>query len=107
MNMEQQSQGVTYQPEFDFTTLAEWARPRGCGEGAIPTAAPTREQQVFAAWKVAITGRECELFWRVKHEIQMEEFAGLGKGLGFWVKKRTKQRVAVPLSKASTKKNVY
>ena len=27
------------------------------------------------------------------------EFAGLGKGLGFWVKKRTKQRVAVPLSK--------
>ena len=51
MNMEQQSQGVTYQPEFDFTTLAEWARPLGGGEGAIPTAAPKREQQVFAAWK--------------------------------------------------------
>ena len=49
--MEQQSQGVTYQPEFDFTTLAEWARPLGGGEGAIPTAAPKREQQVFAAWK--------------------------------------------------------
>ena len=27
------------------------------------------------------------------------EFAGLRKGLGFWVKKRTKQRVGVPLSK--------
>ena len=27
------------------------------------------------------------------------EFAGLGKGLGFWVKKRTNQRGAVPLSK--------
>ena len=51
MNMEQQSQGVTYQPEFDFTTQAEWARPLGGGEGAIPTAAPKREQQVFAAWK--------------------------------------------------------
>ena len=51
MNMEQQSQGVTYQPEFDFTALAEWARPLGGGEGAIPTTAPTREQQVFAAWK--------------------------------------------------------
>ena len=51
MNIEQQSQGVTYQPEFDFTTLAEWARPLGGGEGAIPTAAPKREQQVFAAWK--------------------------------------------------------
>jgi hypothetical protein len=51
MNMEQQSQGVTYQPEFDFTTQAEWARPLGGGEGAIPTAAPTREQQVFTAWK--------------------------------------------------------
>ena len=37
MNMEQQSQGVTYQPEFDFTTQAEWARPLGSGEGAIPT----------------------------------------------------------------------
>ena len=51
MNMEQQSQGVTYQPEFDFSTQAEWARPLGGGEGAIPTAAPTREQQVFTAWK--------------------------------------------------------
>ncbi len=51
MNMEQQNQGVTYQPEFDFTTLAEWARPLGRGEGAIPTAAAKREQQVFAAWK--------------------------------------------------------
>ena len=51
MNIEQQSQGVTYQPEFDFPTQAEWARPLGGGEGAIPTAAPTREQQVFAAWK--------------------------------------------------------
>ena len=51
MNIEQQNQGVTYQPEFDFTTLAEWARPLGSGEGATPTAAPTREQQVFAAWK--------------------------------------------------------
>lgn len=51
MNIEQQNQGVTYQPEFDFITQAEWARPHGCGEGAIPTAAPTREQQVFTAWK--------------------------------------------------------
>ena len=51
MNMEQQRRGVTYQSEFDFTTLAEWARPLGGGEGAIPTAAPKREQQVFAAWK--------------------------------------------------------
>ena len=51
MNMEQQRQGVTYQPEFDFTTQAEWTRPLGGGEGAIPTAAPTREQQVFTAWK--------------------------------------------------------
>ena len=32
-----------------------------------------------------------------------EEFAGLRKGLGFWVKKRTKQRVAVPFSKAIAK----
>ncbi len=51
MNMEQQSQGVAYQPEFDFSTQEEWARPLGGGEGAIPTAAPKREQQVFAAWK--------------------------------------------------------
>ena len=51
MNIEQQSQGVTYQPEFDFTTQAEWTRPLGDGEGAIPTAEPTREQQVFTAWK--------------------------------------------------------
>ena len=51
MNTEQQSQGVTYQPEFDFTTQAEWARPRGGDEGAIPAAAPTREQQVFVARK--------------------------------------------------------
>ena len=36
---------------------------------------------------------------REQHEIRREEFAGLGKGLGFWVKKRTKQRVDVPLSK--------
>ena len=32
-----------------------------------------------------------------------EPFAGLGKGLGFWVKKRTKQRGAVPFSKAIAK----
>ena len=49
--MEQQRQGVAYQPEFDFTTQAEWTRPLGGGEGAIPIAAPKREQQVFAAWK--------------------------------------------------------
>ena len=51
MNTEQQSQGVAYQPEFDFSTQMEWARPLGGGEGAIPTAAPMREQQVFTAWK--------------------------------------------------------
>jgi len=51
MNTEQQSQGATYQPEFDFTTQSEWARPLGDGEGTIPTAAPTREQQVFVARK--------------------------------------------------------
>ena len=32
-------------------TQAEWACPLGGGEGAIPTAAPMREQQVFTAWK--------------------------------------------------------
>ena len=51
MNIELQSQGDSYQPEFDFTTQAEWACPLGGGEGANPTAAPTRPQQVFAAWK--------------------------------------------------------
>ncbi|MBR3903851.1 MAG: hypothetical protein IKJ29_09360 [Akkermansia sp.] len=51
MNTEQQRRGVTYQPEFDFTTQAEWARPLGSGEGAIPTATPKREQQAFTAWK--------------------------------------------------------
>ena len=50
MNIERQSQGVTYQAEFDFSTQAEWARPHGGGEGASPETAPTREQQVFAAW---------------------------------------------------------
>ena len=51
MNTEQQRRGVTYQPEFDFTTQAEWARPLGSGEGAIRAATPKREQQVFTAWK--------------------------------------------------------
>ena len=51
MNTEQQRRGVTYQPEFDFTTQAEWARPLVSGEGAIPAATPKREQQVFTAWK--------------------------------------------------------
>ena len=51
MNIERQSQGVTYQAEFDFSTQAEWARPHGGGEGASPETAPTREQQVFTAWK--------------------------------------------------------
>jgi hypothetical protein len=46
-----------------------------------------------------ITGGGCELFRREQHEIRREEFAGLGKGLGFWVIKRKKQRGAVPLSK--------
>lgn len=52
-NMEMQSKGVTYQQEFDFGTLAEWARPHGSGEGASPEPKPTREQQVFATWKEA------------------------------------------------------
>ena len=51
MNTEQQRRGVTYKHEFDFTTQAEWVRPLGSGEGAIPAATPKREQQVFTAWK--------------------------------------------------------
>jgi RNA-directed DNA polymerase len=52
--MERQKQGVvTYQLEFDFDTVAEWACPHGEVTGASPEAKPSREQQVFAAWKEA------------------------------------------------------
>ncbi len=50
MNVEKHSKDTLYQMAFDFDTPSGEVRPLGSGEGAIPTAAPTREQQAFAAW---------------------------------------------------------
>ena len=75
--MEMQSKGVTYQQEFDFGTLAEWARPHGSGEGASPEPKSTREQQVFATWKEApSTGESCLPFPEASPAPEPSEISG-------------------------------
>lgn len=56
--MERQNQDTLYQMEFDFDTPSGEVRPHGSGEGANPSAAPTREQQAFAAWKEELNWEE-------------------------------------------------
>ena len=51
MNVERQNQDTLYQMELDFDTPSGEVLPLGSGESANPTAAPTREQQAFAAWR--------------------------------------------------------
>ena len=58
MNVERQNQDTLYQMEFDFDTSSGEVRPLGSGEGATPTAAPQREQQAFAAWRVELNWEE-------------------------------------------------
>ena len=61
MNVERQSRDTLYWMEFDFDTPSGEVRPLGSGEGANPIAAPTREQQAFAAWKEELNYEECML----------------------------------------------
>ena len=61
MNVERQSRDTLYRMECDFDTPSGEVRPLGSGEGANPTAAPTREQQAFAAWKEELNYEECML----------------------------------------------
>ena len=58
MNVERQSRDTLYRMEYDFDTPSGEVRPLGSGEGANPTAAPTREQQAFAAWKEELNYEE-------------------------------------------------
>ena len=44
--------------EFDFDAPSGEVRPLGSGEGANPTAAPTREQQAFATWREELNWEE-------------------------------------------------
>ena len=61
MNVERQSRDTLYRMEYDFDTPSGEVRPLGSDEGANPTAAPTRAQQAFAAWKEELNYEECML----------------------------------------------
>ena len=58
MNVEGQNQDTLYQMEFDFEPPSGEVRPHGSGEGANPIAAPSREQQAFAAWREELNWEE-------------------------------------------------
>ncbi|MBR5888668.1 MAG: group II intron reverse transcriptase/maturase [Akkermansia sp.] len=71
MNVERQNQDTLYQMEFDFDTPSEEVRPLGSGEGANPTAAPTREQQAFAAWREELNWEE-RILENIAHRYNLE-----------------------------------
>ena len=45
--------------------------PHGSGEGANPTAAPSREQQAFAAWREALNWEE-RILEKIAHRYNLE-----------------------------------
>ncbi len=71
MNVERQNQDTSYQMEFDFDTPSGEVRPLGSGEGANPTAAPTREQQAFAAWREELNWEE-RMLENIAHHYNLE-----------------------------------
>lgn len=71
MNVERQSRDTLYRMEFNFDTPSGEVRPLGSSEGAIPTAAPTREQQAFAAWKEELNYEEC-ILENIAHRYNLE-----------------------------------
>ena len=71
MNVERQNQDTLYQMEFDFDTPSGEVRPHGSGEGANPTAAPTREQQAFAAWREELNWEE-RILENIAHRYNLE-----------------------------------
>ena len=71
MNVERQNQDTLYQMEFDFDTPSGEVRPLGSGEGASPTAAPTREQQAFAAWREELNWEE-RILENIAHRYNLE-----------------------------------
>ena len=71
MNVERQNQDTLYQMEFDFDTPSGEVRPLGSGEGANPTAASTREQQAFAAWREELNWEE-RMLENIAHRYNLE-----------------------------------
>ena len=71
MNVERRSRDTLYRMEFNFDTPLGEVRPLGSGEGAIPTAAPTREQQAFAAWKETLNWEE-RILENIAHRYNLE-----------------------------------
>ena len=71
MNVERQNQDTLYQMEFDFDTPSGEVRPLGSSEGASPTAAPTREQQAFAAWREELNWEE-RMLENIAHRYNLE-----------------------------------
>ena len=71
MNVERQSRDTLYRMEYDFATPSGEVRPLGSGEGANPTAAPTREQQAFAAWKETLNWEE-RILENIAHRYNLE-----------------------------------
>ena len=71
MNVERQNQDTLYQMEFDFDTPSGEVRPHGGGEGATPTAAPSREQQAFAAWREELNWEE-RILENIAHRYNLE-----------------------------------
>ena len=71
MNVERQSRDTLYRMEYDFDTPSGEVRPLGSGEGANPTAAPTREQQAFAAWKETLNWEE-RILENIAHRYNLE-----------------------------------
>ena len=71
MNVERQSRDTLYRMKYDFDTPSGEVRPLGSGEGANPTAAPTREQQAFAAWKETLNWEE-RILENIAHRYNLE-----------------------------------
>ena len=71
MNVERQNQDTLYQMELDFDTPSGEVRPHGSGEGANPTAAPSREQQAFAAWREELNWEE-RILENIAHRYNLE-----------------------------------
>ena len=71
MKVERQNQDTLHQTEFDFDTPSGEVRPLGSGEGANPTAAPTREQQAFATWRDELNWEE-RILENIAHRYNLE-----------------------------------
>ncbi len=71
INVERQNQDTLYQMELDFDTPSGEVRPHGSGEGANPTAAPSREQQAFAAWREELNWEE-RILENIAHRYNLE-----------------------------------